>query len=179
MNRFPPFIVESMRQSGAMTTCVPLEFDQGGWQSTVFFELGGKECKEDRRLLRKTTSPLAIGIEADIIEHTNAAVVMLRFEVMTTRENPLVGEVLLAPGMGDVQFETLKYLSNQPSLKFYFGDSTYHTIHSQQIALNSSANQGYGELLDEAVSHDALIRLTGKYDAMLALREVVDHYETR
>ena len=86
-----------MRQSGAMTTCVPLEFDQGGWQSTVFFELGGKECKEDRRLLRKTTSPLAIGIEADIIEHTNAAVVMLRFEVMTTRDNPLVGEVLLAP----------------------------------------------------------------------------------
>ena len=179
MNSFPPAIIHSMRLSGAMTTCVPLQFDDGLWQSTVFFELGGKQCKEDRRTLRNTKSPLPIGIEADIIEHTHAAIVMLRFEVMTSKDNPLVGEVLLAPGMGEVQFETLKHLSTQPQLKFYFGDSAYYVIHSQQISLGDPEHQGYQSLLDDAVSHDALIRLSGKYDGMRALHEVVDHYEVR
>ena len=168
-----------MRQSGAMTTCVPLQFDNGVWESAVFFELGGKQCKDDRRALRKTKNPLPISIEGDLIKHTNASVIMLRFEVMTSMENPLVGEVLLAPGMGDVQFETINHLTNQTHLKFYFGDSAYYVLYSQQIVLAEEIRQGYRELLEEAVSNDALIRLTGKYDAMAALHEVVDHYEVK
>lgn len=162
-----------------MTTCVPVQFDDGVWESTVFFELGGKQCKDDRRHLRKTKTALPVAIEADLIEHANASVVMLRFEVMTSAEEPLVGEVLLAPGMGDVQFETLQLLSTQSHLKMYFGDSAYYVLYSQQIILGDRERQGYGEILQDAVTHDAIVRLSGKYDAMKALHEVVDHYEVR
>ncbi|NKB76785.1 MAG: hypothetical protein GKR96_06960 [Gammaproteobacteria bacterium] len=179
MNSFPTSIILSMRQSGAMTTCVPVQFDNEKWESTVFFELGGKQCKDDRRILRKTQSSLPVSIEADLIEHANASVVMLRFEVMTSEEMPLVGEVLLAPGMGDVQFETLRHLTEQSHLKMYFGDSAYYVLYSQQIILGDRERREYDEILQDAVAHDALVRLSGKYDAMKALHEVVDHYEIK
>jgi len=162
-----------------MTTCVPVQFDGEGWESAVFFDIGGKACKEDRRSLRKTRSPLPVGLEADMIKHTYASVLMLRFEVFTDREDPLAGEVLLAPGMGEIQFETIKLLSRQSHLRMYFGDSAYGVIYSQQIPLGDQERQGYTDLLEEAVRNDALIRLSGKYDAMAALREVVDHYELK
>ena len=168
-----------MHQSGAMTTCVPLEFDNGSYESTVFFELGGEECEIDRVLLSKATSPLPINLEAELIEHANASVVMLRFEIVTKLDDPLAGEVLIVPGLGDVQFETLRCLSTQANLKFYFSDDRYHVIHSQQLVLSDRERQGYAKILEEVIRHDALIRLTGKYDAMEALREIVDHYDIR
>ena len=168
-----------MHQSGAMTTCVPVEFDDGSFESTVFFELSGAECEFDRQVLSNTKSPLGINLEAELIEHPKASVVMLRFEILTQAEDPLVGEVLIVPGLGAVQFDTLKYLSSQHYLKFYFSDERYNVIHSQQLVLSDQERQGYAQILEEVISHDALIRLTGKYDAMAALSEIVDHYDVR
>ncbi len=159
-----------------MTTCVPLQFDDEIWRTAVFFELGGKECERDRHALESVSSPVAIGLEADLIEEKTAAVVMLRFEIMTIVDNPLAGEVLITPGLGNIQFETLNTLSGQDYLPFYFADGNYNVIHSQQLGLGNAERGGYRSLLDDAVSHDALIRLSGKYDAVAALKEVTSHY---
>ncbi len=179
MDSFPQAIIRSMQQSGAMTTCVPVEFGADGWESAVFFELGGDKCEVDRLILTEAFEALPISLEAELIDHTHAGVVMLRFEVMTNPDDPLAGEVLIVPGLGDVQFDTLKHLSQQNNLRFYFADETYKIIHSQQLRLSDQERRGYGQILEQAISHDALIRLTGKYDAMAALSEVVSHYDLR
>ena len=168
-----------MERSSAMTTCVPVEYDQNQWRSTVFFEVGGKECKGDRERLQQSTKPFAISLEADMIGNDSAAVVMLRFEIHVERENPLVGEVLVAPGMGDVQFETIAHLTRQPCLDFYFADAKYNVIHSQQLSLQDRERNGYQSILDDAVRHDAMIRLIGRYDAIKALKEIVANYAKR
>ncbi|MGI9319133.1 MAG: hypothetical protein ACR2QW_17540 [bacterium] len=178
MERFPSTIIKSMGSSGAMTTCVPVEFDQSVWESTVFFELGGKECAEDRKIMHASTRAFPVTLEADLIECQTAAVVMLRFEIMTRRDNPLAGEVLIAPGVGNIQFETVENLTQQQSLRFFFSDEKYNVIHSQQIILHDQERLGYKGILDDAVSHDAMIRLTGRYDAVAALKEVTSHYAT-
>lgn len=176
MKRFPSSIIKSMRATRAMTTCITVEFDDTGWESAVFFELGGKACAADRTVLENTGSPLPIALEADLIENPTAAVVMLRFEVMTNDANPLAGEVLIAPGVGNIQFETLHNLTTQDALRFYFADANYNIIHSQRIGLQDRERAGYKGILDDAISHDAVIRLAGKYDAMAALKEVTSHY---
>ena len=179
MQKFPDSIIRSMHQSGAMTTCVPVQFEGDGWESAVFFELGGKQCQDDRKTLANASNPLPISLEAELIEHASASVVMLRFEVMTNLVDPLAGEVLIVPGLGDIQFDTLKLLSKQQNLRFYFSDEIYNVIHSQQIILGEQERKGYGQILEEVISKDALIRLTGKYNAMSALSEIVGHYDVR
>lgn len=178
MDRFPASIIKSMRASGAMTTCVPLEFDKNIWESAVFFELGGEECKEDRRIMQESKTVFPVSLEADLIECQTAAVVMLRFEIMTRSDNPLAGEVLIAPGIGNIQFETIQNLTHQQALKFYFSDRAYNVIYSQQIVLQDQERGGYKSILDDAVRHDAMVRLTGRYDAIEALKEVTSHYAT-
>jgi hypothetical protein len=179
MDRFPQPISQGMRNNGAMTTCVPVQYDNGIWETAVFFEVGGKECKEDRRQLRKTRSTIPVTVEADLITHANGSVIMLRFEVATSPDNPLVGEVLLTPGLGDIQFDTINYLTEQKQMRWYFGDAAYQVIHSQQTALYDHERQGYADLLQDAVSHDALLRLTGKYSAVNAINDVVSNYAFR
>ena len=161
-----------------MTTCVPIEYDRQQWLSTVFFELGGKECQQDRLVLASAEKPLPIALEADMIPGNSAAVVMLRFEIGTRPQNPLAGEVLLAPGIGNIQFETMQYLTRQATLPFYFADAGFNVIHSQQVVLGEQERAGYQSILDDAISHDAMIRLTGRYDAIAALKEVTGHYAT-
>lgn len=162
-----------------MTTCVPVKMDDGRWRAAVFFELGGKACKVDRDILSQCSAPLPIGLEGDVIETATAALVMLRFEIMTDNNSPLAGEVLVAPGMGSVQFDTMKHLGQQRFLDFYFADAKYHVIYSQQLALGEPERAGYRSLLEDAVNHDAVIRLTGRYDARKAYTEVVANYVER
>jgi hypothetical protein len=178
MDRFPSTIIKSMAASGAMTTCVPVEIDQDIWESAVFFELGGAECAEDRKIMQASQKAFPVSLEADLIECQTAAIVMLRFEVMTCSDSPLAGEVLVAPGVGNVQFETIENLTRQESLKLFFSDEKYKVIHSQQIILRDQERQGYKGILEDAVRHDAMVRLTGRYDAIAALKEVTSHYAT-
>ena len=51
-------------------------------------------------------------------------------------------------------------------------------IHSQQLQLGQRERDGYRSILGDAVKHDAMIRLTGRYDADAAMREVTSHYAT-
>ena len=167
-----------MRSGGVMTTCLPVQLDSAGWESAVFFGLGGAECESDRQLLASTDAPLPVALEADVIECETAAIVMLRFEIDTREGDPLAGEVLLAPGTGQVQFDTLNNLTEQGHLRFFFGDEQYRVIHSQQLRLGDRERRGYRGILEDAIQHDAMIRMTGRYDADAAMREVTSHYAT-
>ena len=168
-----------MRASGAMTTCTMVQYDDGNWEAAVFFELGGKQCRKDRRILKRSRSPFDVAIDADVIDHASASIYMLRFGIMTKPDNPLVGEVFLAPGLGGVHFYVLDSLRKQESLRFIFGDGDYRILFSQQTMLDDRARRGLLTLLNDAVSHDARIRMTGHYDANKALSEIIQRYAVR
>jgi len=145
----------------------------------VFFSVGGPESKEDRRVLRKTEGAIPVGIEADLIEHGSAAVVVLRLEVHTRPDDPLAAEILLAPGNSGGHFDACKLLTQQSRLVCFFADEAGWVIRMHQIPLQPEHRQVFGEILDDATAHDALIRMTARYDAMAALSEVASHYEIR
>ncbi len=179
MNRFPDFVRNNMAVSGSSVTCLPVQFDGGDWESSIFFAAGGSECKEDRRILNKLDGTISVAIDADVIEHNNAAVVVLRLEAFTRELDPLTGEVLLTPGEIESHFQTMKLLSKQPYLKWFFSDAAYYVIHSQQNPLGKVEHESFQEVLDKAVRHDALTRMTGQYDVGSAMNEVLSNYALR
>jgi hypothetical protein len=179
MKRFPEFVRDSMRVAGAAATCLPVRLDQAQWETAFFFHLAGPECKEDRRLMRKHGGPLPAGLETDLIETPHAAVVMLRPEIHTRQGDPLSCEILLTPGEGGAHFDALKLLSTQQRICWFFGDQAYWTVHSQQLPLNDEQRRGFDELHRDALRHDAMVRMTGRYDAQAGLGEIVKHYELR
>lgn len=179
MKRFPRVVREAMQQGGSAATCVPVELDEGGWQAALFLQLAGPECKADRRIISRSGGPLPVGIEADLIKAEHASVVTLRAEVHTRIDDPMVSEILMTPGVGSSHFEALKLLTVQPRLCWFFGDEKYWLLHSQSHPLASQQRSGFAELLEEAVGHDAVVRLTGRYDAGAALTAIASQYELR
>ncbi len=177
MNRFPETVRKNMEYTGSSVTCLPVQIDSGDWESAIFFKVSGKECKQDRKTLSRLTHTVPVAVETDIIKHANAAVIMLRLEVFTSDDSPLVGEVLLTPGHTEAHFETAKLLCTQKLLRWFFSDAAYWIIHSQQNQLQATQHAAFSSVLDDAVQHDALIRLTGSYDVEIALNEVLSHYE--
>jgi len=179
MNVFPDFIRNAMRSSGAAATCVPVQFGRAEWEAAVFFHIAGPESKLDRRQLRRTDGPVPIGLSVDVIEHANAAVGVLGLEVHATLHDPLVGEVLLTPGGYESHFDTLRCLSTQPLLHWFFGDQDFRVIHDQGNRLGDAEHREFAEAIERITRHDAVVRLTGRYDASLALADVASHYEVR
>lgn len=185
MERFPQSVRTAMDRSGSAATCLPVELDSGQsdgspqWESAIFFQIAGPESKEDRRRLRKSEKPVAVGVETDLISHEKAGVVVLRLEVYTREDDPLVGEVLFAPGEHQPHFETLELLTRQPRLVWFFGDQSYHVLKKQQFSMSSDEHQAFQEILNDTVRHDALLRMTTGYDANAALSDIVSRYEMR
>lgn len=177
--RFPPQVRRAMRERDAAATCVPVELDGGEWECALFVHVSGPECKRDRRILSRSTGPLPVSIEADLIENANAAVVMLRLEAFTLPDDPLASEILLTPGAVDSHFEALKLLASQRRLTWFFGDEEFRVLHAQSHPLGSEQHASFDELARDALRHDSVIRMTGRYDARAALAEVVEHYELR
>ena len=105
--------------------------------------------------------------------------VVLRPEIYTRENDPLGCEILLTPGEGGSHFDALKLLSKQQRICWFFGDQAYWTIHSQQLPLNEDQRQGFEELLRDALKHDTMVRMTGRYDAQAGLGDIVKHYELR
>lgn len=168
-----------MKASGAAATCAPVRIDDQDWETALFVHLAGPECKGDRALVARPGRSVPVGMETDLIETDNAAVVLLRLEVHTVADDPLQLEVLLTPGQGGSHFESLKLLSTQPRLRWFFGDDDYCVLRTQEHPLDDDSHAAFDELLRDAVAHDAMIRCTGRYDAMAALQHVVSHYALR
>lgn len=176
---FPESVRRAMLAEGTAVTCLPVQLDGGGWESALFFHLGGEESLPDREALLERSRPIAVGLETDVMKLDNAAVVMLRAEAHTRDQDPLVGEVLLVPGETRAHFDALQLLSEQTRLSWFFADTAFRVIHGQEHPLESEHREELGRVLREAVEHDALVRFTGRYDAGAALAEVTAHYAAR
>jgi hypothetical protein len=168
-----------MSDSGAMATCVPVSLDGDGWEAAFFLQVAGPESKEDRRIMRKSGGPFSIGLESDVVTTEHGAVVVIRPELHTRPEDPLVMEILLTPGDGGSHHEALRLLSAQPRLTWMFGDRAGWAIHAQSHPLGEAEHAGSRELLADALRHDTMVRMTGTYDAGGAVSEVVRHYGLR
>lgn len=179
MKRFPETVRKGMAASGAAATCVPVKLDSGDWETAVYFQLAGPECKKDRRELKHAQDPVPLGVEMDLFEHQHGSAVLLRLEVHTFADDPLAGEILLTPGDNTTHFDALKLLARQPRLCWFFGDQQFWIIHSQQHALSDEQHRGFEALMSDAITHDAMVRLTGRYDANSVVSEIVSNYELR
>ena len=131
--QFPPAVRDAMSASGAMATCVPVQFEPPRWQAAFFFQVAGPESKQDRRAMRRGEGPFTIGLETDVVETEHGAVVILRPELHINADDPLVMEILLTPGEGGAHHEALRYLSEQPSLNWLFARSRL-VGHSRAVA---------------------------------------------
>jgi len=183
-NTFPQSVIDMMKAGGSTVTCLPVKIEvpvgqTDEWQSAIFFRLGGVESKADIKLLKQQQSALSVGLETDLIEHENATVVLLRVQIFTNPDNPLVGEVLITPGGAETHYEILTLLGGQQSLTWFFSDQDFNTIHQQRQPLNDQWREEFLALRDEAFKRDALIRLAGKYSAQTAFAEVVSNYALR
>ena len=182
---FPKSVVDMMKAGGSTVTCLPVKIessDDGSddvWQSAVFFRLGGEESKIDIDLLARQQSALKVGIETDLIGHDNATVVMLRLQMFTQPDNPLVGEILITPGGAETHYEILTLLSAQKSLTWFLSDQEFRIIHQQRQPLNDEWRKEFLDLRDESFNRDTMIRLSGKYNAQIAFAEVVSRYALR
>lgn len=179
MKRFPAEVRDAMTASGAMATCVPVRLDGASWEAAFFVQLGGSESKADRRAMSQGRGPFAMGLETDVVETEHGAVVVVRPELHTRAEDPLVFEVLLTPGVGGSHHEALRLMGEQASLSWFFADAAGWTLHAQALPLRREHRQAFSELLSQSLRHDTLVRLTKTYDAQAALGEVVRHYELR
>jgi hypothetical protein len=168
-----------MLSQGAAATCVAVQLDGEDWEAALFIQLAGAECKADRRALKQSKGPLAVGMESDLVETDSGAVVVLRPEAHTQPGDPFACEILLTPGDGGVHFEALKLLTRQPRLCWFFSDQTHWILHSQQHPLDPAQHEGFDALLRDALKHDTMVRMSNRYDAQAALTEVVKHYELR
>lgn len=189
MQKFPDSVIQMMTAGGSTVTCLPVRVDLdnpdadasggGTWQSAIFFRLGGQESKTDIDLLRRSNKPFALGMETDIIEHENASVVMLRLQVFVQQDDPLIGEVLLTPGGAETHYEILGLLSEQQQLVWFFSEQNYQVIHQQAQSLGQEWRDEFDALRSEAFKRDALIRLSGKYNAQAAFADVISRYSLR
>ena len=177
--RFPAAVRKAMTASGAAATCIPVELDGGAPEAAFFIDLAGPESKADRRVLRKWRGPLSLGLDSDVIETVHGAVVVLRPEVHTGPFDPFVCEVLVTPGEGGTHFEALDLLSRQPRLTWLFGDRGFEIIRTQQHPLDDGQRGEFAALLKAALRHDAMTRMTGRYDGRAAVAEVASHYTLR
>ena len=178
-SRFPEAVRNAMQANGAAATCVAVQLDGDDWEAALFIQLAGAECKADRRAIKQAQGPLPVGMESDLIETDNGAVVILRPELHTRSGDPFVCEILLTPGDGGAHFEALKLLSRQPRLTWFFGDQSHWILHSQQHPLESAQHEDFDALLRDALKHDTMVRMSKRYDARAALGDVVKHYELR
>lgn len=182
MDKFPQTVIDMMSAGGSTVTCLPVQIDtsdHNAWQSAFFFRLGGRESRQDITLLKDATEAFAVGLETDLIEHANATVVILRLQVYTQQDDPLVGEVLLTPGGAETHYEVLGLLGEQESLTWFFSDQDYQVIHQQRQPLSQPWRDEFLALRSEAFKRDSIIRLAGKYSAQTAFAEVVSHYALR
>ncbi|MBA2490167.1 MAG: hypothetical protein H0V34_00160 [Gammaproteobacteria bacterium] len=168
-----------MRKTGAAATCVTVQLDAGEWEAALFVQLAGEQCERDRRALFTMNKRVPVGIETDVIEHEHGAVVMLRLDICTVPDDPMVAEILLTPGGACGHFEVLQRLSCQPRLCWFFGDEDYLVLGAQQHGFADAQRAEFDRLRLDAVRHDAVVRCTGRYDAQAALGGVASYYRLR
>lgn len=175
---FPHQVKRIMREKDIAATCIPVQFDGEAWESAFFFHIVGPESKQDRRILKRGKLTPTV-LTTELMTHANASVVLMRFEIQTIINDPLVFEILFIPGEVSMHYECLKFLAQQNRIRYLFGDSDFRVLQEQETKVSSSQHDKFETLAREAFAHDSVIRMTGQYNAQAALSEVVAHYQLR
>lgn len=169
-NRFPDEVIVALHGAAVTVTCMPIQMDEDVWQAGIFYVIApDAECLQHSL---SESAPFNVEVEADLLEHENATLIELKFQVATPGK-PLDGAVVFLTGHSTVHFDVLKMLSDQESVPLFFGDQFCNELWKQRIVLLPEHRAALKEILDEAVARDAMIRLTGRYDPDAAFADSV------
>jgi len=168
--RFPDEIIVALHEAGITLGCLPVRIDDADWTAALFLVLPpDSPCVVDDVL---ADGPFAVSLELDLHEHENATVIEVDIDVKTPVE-PVGGAVFFLTGHSSAHFDALTLMSSQAELPLFIGDAYCRLLASQRIPLGHAERTGFRTLLDEAVGRDAVIRMSGRYDAGTAFDAVV------
>lgn len=174
--RFPDDVVVALHDSGVTVTCLPVQLDEGDWQAAFFFVVPlGSPALEPGAL---DTGPFAVQFEVDLFEHEKGTVLELDIEIRVPG-NPLAGTLLFLTGHASAHFEALRLLGAQEQVPLFIGDPYCQVISQQRVPLSYAHRDGFRSLVDEAVRLDAVIRLSGHYDAEAAFTAATERQQGR
>ena len=178
MEHFPEAVVTALHAAGVTMTCLPVQIDdaddQTQWEAAFFFVL--PESFDDAAIKQyfDASAPFPVIVEGDLLEHENATAVELLLEINIGADVPLAGEVLFLTGHASSHFEVLELLSKQQSVGLFIGDKFCKLVHQQRFVLADEHRAGLTMLLEDATRRDAVIRLTGTYDASVAFDALIE-----
>lgn len=168
--RFPDEVIVALHEASVTVTCMSIQMEDDVWQAGIFYVIApDAECLSHPLA---ESAPFNVEVEADLLEHENATLVELKFQVATPGK-PIDGAVVFITGHSSTHFDVLKMLSTQETVPLFFGDQYCNELWKQRIVLLPEHRQALKEILDEAVARDAMIRLTGRYDPDAAFADSV------
>lgn len=160
--RFPDDVVVALHEGGVTVTCLPVQVDEANWQAAIFYVVPTDSPMLDEE--RRPAGPYAVQFEADLFEHENGTVFELGIDILVP-ESPLAGSLLFLTGHASGHFEALQLLTTQQDVPLFIGDPYCEVITQQRVPLSDVHRTGLRALVDEAVRRDAVVRLSGHYDA--------------
>ena len=168
--RFPDDVMVLLHNANITLSCVPVQLDNGEWQAAIFFVLpADAPCLKTGKLLG---GPYTVELDADLHEHETGTLIEVGLEIVTPIE-PSRGTMLFITGHSPSHFESIKLISQQDQLPLFIGDEYCRVLYKQNIPVSKAMQNGFKQLLDEAVARDAVIRLTGHYDPDLVFTDVL------
>lgn len=184
MPKFPDAAIRAMHHAGTTVTCMPVVIDDSGltvadlssetvsaesagagWESAIFFVLPLSVTNKQLKKLFPSERLFPVALEADLIEHDNGTLIELGVEIdLGLKENP-TGLLLFLTGHISSHYEAVQLLAKQESIGLFIGDVHCNLLHQQRIPLASAHRSVFDDMLQEALRRDALIRMSGSYDA--------------
>jgi len=161
LQKFPDEVIVALHEADITATCMPIQIDQGEWQAAFFYVLApDAPCLSGGRLLG---GPFTVALDADLHEHENGTMIEIGFEIITPIE-PSLGVMLFLTGHTSTHFDALNLLSEQKEIPLFIGDQYCSILSQQRVPVNDTFRSGISGLINEAVSRDAVIRMTDRYD---------------
>lgn len=168
--KFPDDVIVALHNANVTVSCVPVRIDDDQWQAAVFFIIpADAPCLGKGRL---APGPFAVELDADLHEHSNGSLIEIGIDIATPVEHSR-GTLLFLTGHSKSHFEALNLLVTQQDLPVFLGDEYCNVLSRQRVPLTDTMRAGFKQLLDEAVSRDAVIRMTGRYEPEAVFSDVV------
>ncbi len=168
--RFPDDVMVALHHANVTVSCMPVQIDNEQWQAAIFYVLAADApCLTNGKL---EPGPFPVEIDADLHEHANGSLIEIGIDIATPTEHSR-GTLLFITGHSTAHFETVKLLSKQDDLPLFIGDQYCNVLYQQRIVLTDAMRTGFGQLVDEALGRDAVIRMTGHYDPEVVFEDVV------
>lgn len=168
--KFPDEVIVALHEANITATCMPIKIDQGEWQAAFFYViqpdapcLVAEHQPDTDTESPQLEGPFSVALDADLHEHDNGTMIEIGVEINTPVE-PCMGIMLFLTGHSSTHFEALKLLSEQNDIPLFIGDQYCNTLWQQRVPLDNEFRLGITGLINEAVTRDAIIRMTDRYD---------------